>query len=150
MEWCRSLASQQQHQIELSYYRGWGKDQTLAEALEQHLEQDRKIGHTQYGPQRADLRAKVNGLPASEVLSRGQQKLLICSLKIAQGILLQTHTQYSPIFLLDDIVSEFDQTHLQRIFEQLLPLNAQLLISVINPALLPTAVQQTKQAQIQL
>ncbi len=140
----------QDHHVELSYYRGWAKDQSLAELLTQHFEQDRKIGHTQYGPQRADLRVKVNGLPASEVLSRGQQKLLICSLKIAQGLLLQQHTDHLPIFLLDDIVSEFDTHNATKIFEQLLPLQAQLFISVIDPALLPAIARQAEHQQIPL
>jgi DNA replication and repair protein RecF len=138
------------HQVELTYYRGWPKDQALADVLTHHFEQDRKIGHTQYGPQRADLRVKVNGLPASEVLSRGQQKLLICSLKIAQGLLLQEHTNHVPIFLLDDIVSEFDVQNATKIFQQLLLLEAQLLVSVIDPILLPECARQAEYQQIQV
>ena len=64
--------------LTLSYYRGWDKDRPLVDVLASSLERDRAMGHTQSGPQRADLRLKVGSHNAAEVLSRGQQKLVVC------------------------------------------------------------------------
>ena len=74
--------------LTLSYYRGWDKDRPLVDVLASSLERDRAMGHTQSGPQRADLRLKVGSHNAAEVLSRGQQKLVVCALRIAQGHLV--------------------------------------------------------------
>ena len=58
-----------------------------AAVLERHEEQDRKYGNTQNGPHRADIVVKCAGISAEDVLSRGQQKMLVSALKLAQGVL---------------------------------------------------------------
>lgn len=129
------------HSVQLQYYRGWSKEHDLTEVLHKSFDQDRVIGHTQHGPQRADLRVKVDHLPASEVLSRGQQKLLISALKIGQGLLLQQQYPAKMIYLLDDIASEFDQTHAARIFQYLQQLDAQVFITAVDARQLPLPTQ---------
>src|SRR5690554_4105981 len=46
------------------------------------------MGHTLYGPNRADIRLKLGGRPVAETFSRGQQKTLVILMKIAQGKVL--------------------------------------------------------------
>ena len=48
------------------------------------LSEIKAIGYTVSGPQKADFRFKANGLPVEDVLSRGQLKLLMCALRLAQ------------------------------------------------------------------
>lgn len=59
--------------LTLSYYRGWDKDRELQEVLASSLLRDQQMGHTQAGPQRADLRLRLAGNNAADILSRGQQ-----------------------------------------------------------------------------
>ena len=49
-----------------------------------------QMGFTQQGPQRAELKTSLSKRPAVEVLSRGQQKLVVSALKLAQGRLLES------------------------------------------------------------
>ncbi|BBI70999.2 hypothetical protein HAALTHF_09210n [Vreelandella aquamarina] len=71
--------------LTLRYARGWDKQRSLADVLHDSRETDQQMGFTQQGPQRADLRIRLNKQPAIEVLSRGQQKLVVSALKLAQG-----------------------------------------------------------------
>ena len=122
---------EKQH-IELTYYRGWSAESSLDQVLERQLPQDRKAGSTQSGPHRADLRIKADGVPAQAVLSRGQHKLLVCAIKLAQGMLF-SRTHSSPcIYLIDDLPSELDSSHLQRFIDELARQQAQVFLTAIH------------------
>ena len=60
--------------------------------------------------------------------SRGQQKLLVLLIKVAQILNLQ-EMKKNPIFLLDDFVTDFDKNRLGSILTLLLTLKCQLIIS---------------------
>ena len=62
--------------IELKYRAGWDTQVDLQAALELNRQTDVQQGYTQVGPQRADLRVLCSEGVASEVLSRGQQKMV--------------------------------------------------------------------------
>ncbi len=117
--------------IEIEYTRGWSNEKELLEVLNSHYEQDKRFGVTHYGPHRADLKFKANGMPAQDILSRGQQKILICMIKLAQGILFSEEHQTPCIYLVDDITSELDKIFLKLFLEQLLSLKAQTFITSI-------------------
>ncbi|MGQ4877934.1 DNA replication/repair protein RecF [Billgrantia sp. LNSP4103-1] len=106
-------------ELSLRYSRGWDKQRELQEVLEQARVTDRQMGFTQNGPQRADLRIRLGRRPAVEVLSRGQQKLVVSALKLAQGRLLERTTGRSCLYLVDDLPAELDAEH-RRVFCQLL------------------------------
>ncbi len=97
--------------ISLSYYRGWDKDKPYSEQLSASFERDKRHGFTHSGSHRADLKITVKGLDAAEVLSRGQQKLLVCALKIAQGYVFTRITGRKSIYLIDDLPAELDEKH---------------------------------------
>jgi len=115
--------------LDISYYRGWNKDKSLAEVLDEHYLQDQKKGVTQYGPHRADMRLMVNNFPACDIFSRGQQKLLIASIKLAQGELNNLTNSNKCVYLIDDIASELDDAHLEILFDYLLSLESQIFIT---------------------
>ena len=120
----------QQHDVQIQYYRGWGET-PLQEQLQSHLQQDMKMGFTHSGPHRADIRIRVKQRPAHTVLSRGQQKLLIYGLKLAQGQLLAK--QKKPVlYLLDDVSSELDEQHQQKLLELLFQHDDQVIMTAIN------------------
>ncbi|WP_104203156.1 DNA replication/repair protein RecF [Billgrantia saliphila] len=106
-------------ELTLRYSRGWDKQRSLQEVLEQGRTTDHQMGFTQNGPQRADLRIRLGRHPAVEVLSRGQQKLVVSALKLAQGRLLERTTGRRCLYLVDDLPAELDADH-RRVFCRLL------------------------------
>ncbi|WP_299316039.1 DNA replication/repair protein RecF [uncultured Halomonas sp.] len=103
--------------LQLRYSRGWDRRRALSDVLRQGREVDRQMGFTQQGPQRADLAIRLNRRPAVEVLSRGQQKLVVSALKLAQGRLLEAATGRGCLYLIDDLPAELDSAH-RRVFCQ--------------------------------
>src|SRR5581483_707453 len=67
---------------ELQYFRGWGAQHSLAQALEAARSRDEARGLTHAGPHRADVLIRAGGRLAREVLSRGQQKLMAVALTL--------------------------------------------------------------------
>lgn len=68
------------------------------------------------GPQRDQLDFEVDGRPAHEVLSGGEQKMIVLFLKFAKLDLFRARFDEPAIFLLDDVDAELDL----EILEQLL------------------------------
>ena len=116
--------------LEIHYYSGWTAEKSLSIALMDSIERDLALGYTQFGPHHADLKIKVDRFPAKEVLSRGQQKLFICAMKIAQGLLFQqVNKGKGCIYLLDDLVSELDIANQGRVLDLLADQKSQLFIT---------------------
>lgn len=118
---------------ELQYFRGWGAQHSLAEALEASRSRDKVRGLTHVGPHRADVLIRVGGRLAREVLSRGQQKLMAVALTLAQLRLLKEVFGTTPTLLLDDPAAELDSEHLEYFVRQIAPLGCQLVITSLHP-----------------
>jgi DNA replication and repair protein RecF len=71
--------------LTFSFQRGWEKETDYAEVLERSFERDRMLTYTAHGPHKADFRIRADGAPVEDTLSRGQLKLLMCALRLAQG-----------------------------------------------------------------
>jgi DNA replication and repair protein RecF len=117
---------------ELQYFRGWGTQHSLAEALEASRGRDELRGLTHSGPHRADIVIRVGGKAAREVLSRGQQKLMAVALTLAQLRLLKAVSGTTPTLLLDDPAAELDSEHLGHFVRQIEPLGCQLVITSLQ------------------
>ena len=89
------------------------------------------MGHTLYGPNRADIRLKFQGRPVAETFSRGQQKTLVILMKIAQGMVLSGMGK-QVTFLLDDINAELDEGHRAMLASRLQALRCQVFITSIE------------------
>ncbi len=118
--------------FELRYKRGWPDDESLSESLVNSLERDERTGYTNIGPQRADLKLLVGGRPAAEVLSRGQEKILVCALRLAQAAYLKGLNGKDCAFLIDDLPAELDLKHRKLLCEELERLSAQVFITCID------------------
>ncbi|MGF1739248.1 DNA replication/repair protein RecF [Photobacterium satsumensis] len=118
--------------IQLGYYRGWEKDTPYAELLQRNFERDSQLGYTASGPHKADLRVKVAGTPVEDVLSRGQLKLMMCALRLAQGLHLTEATGKQCIYLIDDFASELDSHRRALLAQRLKETGAQVFISAIS------------------
>jgi DNA replication and repair protein RecF len=126
----RDLASLED--VELSYHRGWDRDASLRDVLKEGLGRDHERGFTVQGPHRADIRVRVRGQSAEQVLSRGQQKLVVCALKLAQAKVFSATRQRDCVFLVDDLPSELDRTHRAALAEVLSSLGCQVLVSGVD------------------
>ncbi|MBM7062678.1 DNA replication/repair protein RecF [Pseudomonas sp. UL073] len=122
--------------LTLSYYRGWDKDRELSAVLAGSLLRDQQLGHTQAGPQRADLRLRAGAHNAADILSRGQQKLVVCALRIAQGHLMGQAKRGQCIYLVDDLPSELDEQHRRALCRLLDELDCQVFITCVEHELL--------------
>ena len=118
--------------IQLTYYRGWEKGTIYQQLLEHNFERDRALGYTFSGPNKADVRIKVKGTPVEDVLSRGQLKLMVCALRVAQGEHLTSLTGKQCIYLIDDFASELDSERRKRLADCLKATNAQVFVSSIT------------------
>lgn len=103
--------------IDLKYYSGWNHEKSLADHLRDRALADRALGYTCVGPHRADVKLSLDGVPIQDVLSRGQQKLVIFALRFAQVKLLEQQMGKQSIFLIDDMPSELDSDHQGRLFD---------------------------------
>lgn len=120
--------------VKVSFTRGWDSKTDFTELLENQYSRDLATGHTVSGPHKADLRLRVGTLPAQDALSRGQLKLLVCALRIAQGKLLKQQIDKHSIYLVDDLPSELDAQHRQLLLKQLTDTGAQVFVTAIDPA----------------
>jgi len=116
-------------EIKVDYRRGWSEKENYLDLLRTTLEKDRIMGYTQRGPHRADISFKINGTPLHEYVSRGQQKLLICSLYIAQAALYTQITDRGSIFLIDDLTAELDVRHVANLLLVLDELDTQVFVT---------------------
>lgn len=116
--------------INISYYAGWDTTVDLETALASNFKHDMQFGYTTSGPHRADLKVMINGVPAKDSLSRGQQKFLLYGLQIAQGALLNQLTNKHCIYLADDLAAELDAQKYKLLTQTLLNLdNSQIFIT---------------------
>ena len=118
--------------IELEWRRGWPDGRALEQVLSDGLATDKKRGYTHYGAHRGDLHLKIDGVPVTRWSSRGQQKLVITALVLAQTRAIQQRGARAPILLIDDFSSELDDVNQGRIRERVLELGCQAFITVIS------------------
>ncbi len=118
--------------VELSLSKGWKTDISLQEAFQKTEQQDLSQGYTSAGIHRAQLKILADGVPASKVLSRGQQKLMVYGLVLSLSRLIADKTSEPPLQLIDDLGAELDQSNIQKILNYLHTLDAQSFITVLD------------------
>ena len=126
-------------ELSLDYRRGWIQDLSLLAQLQRDRGMDRQQGYTRHGPQRADFVLRLQGRSISESLSRGQQKLLVIAMVLAQARLFYARRESTCTLLIDDLPAELDPQYRARIMQCLAEQPVQLLITAIESGLLNTA-----------
>src|SRR5690606_39611453 len=105
---------------ETTFHPGWRRDElSLADALLLARDRDLQAGFTSVGPHRADWRVRHGALPNGEALSRGQAKLTALTCVLAQAEHYVDRRGEWPVVLLDDLASELDRAHQQRVLARL-------------------------------
>lgn len=110
------IASQQHHlmtggkeTLELKYLPNTVADD-FESKLESHLERDIILGSTTIGPHKDDLLFLIEGKDAKSFGSQGQQRTVALSAKLAEIELIQQEVGTTPVLLLDDVLSELDES----------------------------------------
>lgn len=127
------------NEFSLTYRRGWPKDISLKQCMTDQLLKDRANCRSNYGPHRADLVIKKNGKDARDHVSRGQQKLLVYALNLAQVSLLKETQDKETMLLLDDLGSELDLKHSNNLLTLLEQSFGQVCITTANLDTIPLA-----------
>ncbi len=127
--------------VRLHFNAGWNREHELRRLLRENRVTDRNYGVTRYGPHRADILVKSGNDRAVDVSSRGQQKLVVSALKIAQGELFFETSEQRPIYLVDDLAAELDEANRAQVFHLLCSLGAQLFITCVSVDALAPSLQ---------
>ncbi len=140
--------------ISIGYVCGWGEGDSLApsyaEALDRTMVRDYHQGYTQLGSHRADLKVTLNNQAAAELLSRGQQKLLVCALKIAQGYVFSQITGRKTLYLVDDLPAELDERHRTLLAHWLDAMDTQVFITGVDQESLVSIWKDKPSAAVKL
>ena len=116
--------------VSLHFSPGWRHEISYSEVLRSSLANDREYGFTRHGPHRADITLKVENRLVRDTLSRGQQKIMVFALLLAQVALLNDHTATKPLIMIDELAAEIDVEHRKRLMSVLAELNAQIFITL--------------------
>lgn len=116
---------------ELSYFKGWdkrGSGSSLLTILADQFDQDLQRQYTYSGAHQADVYFLQESGKAKLSLSRGQQKIVLIALKLAQVALLKRPCLY----LFDDLTAELDAVHLDRLIQFLTKINGQFIVTALD------------------
>ena len=115
--------------IEFDFRQGWDKENTLSKALEMKRKQDIARGFTSVGPHRADLIINAKGKQVKSRLSRGQQKLVVTAMIVAQANLMVEQVNTTPLILIDDLAAELDDKNRRSLVDLLRAMDGQVYIT---------------------
>jgi DNA replication and repair protein RecF len=90
-----------------------------------------RLRQTQVGPHRDDIALIVDGMPAAQYASEGQQRTLVLALKLAQANVLARTSDTPPLLLIDDIFGELDAARRNALLAQL-PYESQKLVTATS------------------
>ena len=119
------------NKLSLKFNRGWEEGQ-LIEVLRSNFQEDMRRGFTKFGPQRFDLEINILKEKAGDVLSRGEQKLLILLIFLCFGEFISEKIGKRVFYLVDDAAAELDEENLILAFKSLEKVNGQKIISAIK------------------
>ena len=80
----------------------------LLEKLKETRKDDMMTGITSVGPHRDELDFQINGISARIYGSQGQKRSAALAVKLSEAEVIRKVTGESPVFLLDDVMSELD------------------------------------------
>lgn len=101
---------------------GQSKEEIFSLLLEQTVKnrpEDLRNGVTSVGPHRDDLEILINGRSVRSFGSQGQQRSAVLSLKLAESRCIGEILKEHPVILLDDVMSELDQSRREYLLNHL-------------------------------
>lgn len=89
--------------------------QLLTKKLADNFDKDFALGYTTIGPHRDDIKIKLNNIDVRMFGSQGQQRTCALSLKLAELEIMRLATGEVPVLLLDDVLSELDNSRKKKL-----------------------------------
>lgn len=132
--------------LKVIYKHSLESDDFISDALykkiNQLIEAERAVGYSLAGPHRDDLEFLMNELESKSYSSQGQIRGIVIALKIAQLELTKHHRNWSPVLLLDDIISELDDHRVRSLVDYLSNYPGQLFVTTAEVDKVKTLHQQ--------
>jgi DNA replication and repair protein RecF len=117
--------------LSFKFIKGW-EGESLVEALRESYLADLEKGYTTIGPQKFDLEIKIFGNNSGNILSRGEQKLLILLVFLSFGDFFSNFDNKESIYLIDDLPSELDEENLSLALNALKKIKQQKIITSVK------------------
>ena len=118
-------------EIKIEFRCGWGEGK-LSDYLEKNIKRDVAAKRTMGGPHRADMLVTLDGKPAKEFSSKGEEKQMSLTVSFGVSKLIEKKTGALPLLLIDELESGLDEDALVRISEYIKNLKNQSLITALN------------------
>jgi DNA replication and repair protein RecF len=100
--------------------------------LEAGRDEEVRRGMSLTGPHRDDLGLRLGGVDLAAFGSRGQQRLAVVALKLAEIDVMTAAGGEPPVLLLDDVLSELDQRHRRLLMDAAAGAGAQVLVTATD------------------
>lgn len=104
----------------------------LLHKLEESLDKDIHLGFTTVGPHRDDIKISANNIDLRSFGSQGQQRTASLTLKLAELTTFKERLGEYPVLLLDDVLSELDETRQLKLLEFISPIQTLLTCTEFN------------------
>ncbi len=111
----------------------WLEEEDFKNELREVYQKDSEVKYSTVGPHRLDLLYDVNDVKSGDVLSRGEQKLLILLTILGFNQHMHNLGNKHSIFLVDDLPSELDEENFLKCLELILDAPGQKFVSSIDP-----------------
>lgn len=112
---------------------------TIAGVLTREIEQRRaeefSRGVTAVGPHRDDLTLLLDGRDIESFGSRGQQRLAVVSVKLAEVDVVHQISGQTAVLLLDDVLSELDEDRQRRLLDLVADIGGQVIVTATDARL---------------
>ncbi len=105
--------------FDLQVQAGWDVRSPLEEVLDRELAADLRYGHTHSGSHKGDFSILLDNRPVKAYVSRGQMKVLVYALLLAQSRLMEERLGAAVCVLIDDLASELDAASQRTLMELL-------------------------------
>jgi len=122
--------------LSFDYRQGWAMDEAYLSVLENNWQADLEKGYTRYGPHKANIIIKSGSHYAKDILSRGQQKLVACILRLAQINCLRQVSDEQVILLVDDLAAELDTELRALVLREAIASGAQVFVTATEEEML--------------
>ncbi len=111
--------TENKEEINIKYVSDYENKEKFLEKIKRNRKKDIFKGFTAVGIQRDDFIIYINGEPLNIYGSQGQHRTAVLSLKLCELEILKEETQENPILLLDDFMSELDETRIKNFLKYL-------------------------------
>ena len=126
-DWCLDIG------FNHAYVQGWNEKLDYEAALKKALPVDRKQRFTTVGPHRADLLIKAGDKKSGRVISRGQLKVLVVAMVVAQADICREEEKFIRVLLFDDFGAELDRENRERLLAEIPTYYPQVVSTMLEP-----------------